>query len=193
MDWPHAPLHRFGDSGVYFVTTGTHQKRHFFRQPAALDMLQEGLFRHAEEHRWWLQAWALFSNHHHLVIASDDGENVRRMLARFHVDSALTLNRHDGVKGRIVWFQYRDTQLTYEKSWLARLRYTHENAVHHGLVRDARRYRWCSASWFALHASAAFVKTVNNVKIDRVSIYDEYPAEIDRALSLLDEQKQSKR
>ena len=193
MDWPHAPLHRFADSGVYFVTTGTHQKRHLFRRPATLDTLQETLFSHAEEQQCWLQAWALFSNHYHLVIASDYGENVRRMLEAFHVDSALTLNRRDGAKGRTVWFQYRDTQLTYEGSWVARLRYTHENAVHHGLVRDARKYRWCSASWFAQHASAAFVKTVNNVKIDRVSIYDEYPAEIDLAPSLSDGQKQLER
>jgi hypothetical protein len=39
-----------------------------------------------------------------------------------------------------VWFQSWDTQLTNEGSWLARLKYTHENAVHHGLVPQATHY-----------------------------------------------------
>ncbi|HYK03958.1 MAG TPA: transposase [Thermoanaerobaculia bacterium] len=175
MDWPHAPIHRFGDAGVYFITAGTHEKQHFFRDPAVLDLLQNTLFSLAAEHHCSLQAWALFSNHYHLVVAADAGEDVRHMLTRLHTASARGINEHDGVIGRTVWFQFRDTQLTFERSWLARLRYTHENAVHHGLVRDAAQYRWCSAKWFADHARPSFVKTVSSMKIDAVKVYDDYP------------------
>jgi putative transposase len=175
-DWPHAPLHRFGDAGNYFITASTLYKQHLFRAPAALDALGESLFAHAKENGCWLQAWALLSNHYHLVVACEDGEKVRRMLTRFHVTSATELNRRDGVKGRKVWFQFRDLKLTFQTSWLTRLRYTHENAVHHGLVHDATRYRWCSASWFADSAPAAFVETVRRVKLDRVNVYDDFPA-----------------
>jgi putative transposase len=174
MDWPHAPIHRFGESGVYFVTAGTRQKQHFFTHPATLDFLQNTLFTEASKHRCSLQAWALFSNHYHVVVAADAGDDVRDMLHRFHVESATRLNEHDGVRERTVWYQFRDSQLTFERSWLARLRYTHENAVHHGLVRDATRYPWCSASWFANTARASFVKIVRSMKIDAVSVYDDY-------------------
>lgn len=173
-DWPHAPLHRFRESSIYFVTAGTFLKQHYFRAPAALDYLRDSRFTHAKAHDCWLQAWSLFSNHYHLVVASDLGDNVRDMLRQFHVNTAIDVNRHDRVKGRKVWFQYRDTQLTIESSWLARLRYTHENAVHHRLVHDAANYRWCSASWFASTARPAFVETVRRVKIDRVNVYDDY-------------------
>ena len=71
---------------------------------------------------------------------------------------------------------FRETELTYEQSWLARLKYTHENAVHHRLVVDATRYRWCSAGWFEDNARASFVKTVRGVKIDRVNVYDDFAA-----------------
>ena len=175
-DWPHAPIHRFGESGLYFITAATLHKQHFFRAPAALDGLRESLFAHAKAHDCWLQAWALFSNHYHLVLECKEGENVRRMPRQFHVDSAIHLNRRDGVKGRKVWFQFRDLKLTIEASWLARLRYTHTNAVHHGLVQDAANYRWCSASWFAETAPRAFVETVRRFKIDRVNVYDDFPA-----------------
>ena len=173
-DWPHAPIHRFGDSGTYFITASTLHKQRLFRTPAALDELRESLFTHAEQHACWLQAWSLFVNHYHLVVATDDGETLRSMLRQFHVDSAIKLNRRDGVRERRVWFQFRDLQLTIQSSWLARLRYTHENAVHHRLVADARRYRWCSASWFGERAPRALVETVRRVKIDRVNVYDDF-------------------
>jgi putative transposase len=97
------------------------------------------------------------------------------MLARLHVETAIALNREQNSAGRKVWFQFRETQLTYEPSWLARLRYTHENAVHHGLVADAEQYRWCSASWFAATARHSFAETVRRMKIDRLNVYDDFP------------------
>ena len=176
MDWPHSPLHRFGSSGTYFITAGTRHKAHIFLADTARDDLQDRLFENAKRHDCWLQAWALFSNHYHLVITCDDGERLRRMVGRLHTESAIEINARDGAKGRKVWFQFRDTHLTHQTSWLARLRYTHENAVHHGLVPEAARYRWCSAAWFAPSAPRAFVETVRGVKIDRVNVYDDFAA-----------------
>ena len=96
------------------------------------------------------------------------------MLRSFHSDTAVDLNRIDKARGRHVWFQFRDTQLTYEASWLARLKYTHENAVHHGLVRYAENYSWCSAAWFGKTAKAGFRETVKRMKMDRVRVYDDF-------------------
>jgi putative transposase len=174
VDWPHAPLHRFGEAGVYFVTGATYQKQHFYPDGEQLDLLQHLLFAKAQQHRCSLQAWALFPNHYHLVVSADDGLAVRKLITRFHSEAALDANRRDQTKGRKVWFQCRETRLTFERSWLARLRYTHENAVHHGIVADAQTYRWCSASWFAATARSAFVETVRRIRIDRVQVYDEY-------------------
>ena len=147
QDWPHAPIHRFGDETTFFITGATYQKQHFYRDPAALNELQDIVFAKAEQHECWLQAWALLANHYHLVVQAEDGNRIRRMLNRVHTEAGISLNAHDKTAGRQVWFQYWDKTLTFEASWLTRLRYTHENAVHHGLVSDARKYPWCSASW----------------------------------------------
>ena len=96
------------------------------------------------------------------------------MVTRLHVEAALARNKRDGVKGRKVWFQFWDKTLTFEGSWLARLKYTNENALHHGLVDDARKYRWCSAASFETTAPVAFAKAVRSVKIDSVKIYDDF-------------------
>ncbi|MEA2490781.1 MAG: REP-associated tyrosine transposase [Acidobacteriota bacterium] len=171
VDWPHAPPHRFGDAGSYFITGSTLRKRHIFSTPAALDALQALLFTVVRQYDCWLSAWCLLSNHYHLVLQGE-GTAIRAMLTRLHSVSGQDANAVAEV-GR-VWFQFRDTQLTFEQSWLARLRYTHENAVHHGLVRSATDYRWCSAAWFEATAKQSFVETVNRMKIDRVKIYDDF-------------------
>ena len=69
---------------------------------------------------------------------------------------------------------YYDSRITYEKSWLARLKYVHQNPVHHGVVQSADLYEWCSAAWFAREGGNAIVKTVNSFKIDQVKVYDDY-------------------
>jgi putative transposase len=173
MKWPHAPVHLFEYGNTFFVTGATNRKQELYRSATALDELQELLFQKAGQYTCELQAWALLSNHYHLVIRAE-GENVRRMVARFHSEAANRLNQRDGAAGRQVWFQYWDKTLTFQASWLARLKYTHENAVHHGLVTNARKYRWCSASWFENTASRSFVETVRSFRIDRVNVYDEY-------------------
>jgi putative transposase len=171
-DWPHAPVHRFGEVGAYFITGSTHQRRHHYDDPDSLDQLQLLLFRLAAGHLCSLQAWSLFTNHYHLVLSSKVAKNIHQLVSRFHSEASRLANQRDGIRGRQVWYQYRDTLLTYEASWLARLRYTHENAVHHGLVATATDYRWCSASWFERTAGPGFFSTVRRMKIDRLNVIE---------------------
>ncbi len=72
----------------------------------------------------------------------------------------MRLNRADNAPGRRVMYEFWDTHLTFEKSWLARLNYVHQNAVKHGLVPVANQYPWCSAPWFESNVRSSFVKSV---------------------------------
>jgi putative transposase len=92
----------------------------------------------------------------------------------FHSQTARELNRLDEAEGRTVWFQFRDTRLTYQHAYLARLNYVHQNAVKHGLVPVANQYPWCSAAWFERVASPAQVKTIYSLKIDKVNVPDDF-------------------
>jgi putative transposase len=95
-------------------------------------------------------------------------------MLHLHADSARELNRADGTIGRTVWFNFWDTKLTYERSYLARLNYVHQNPVKHGLVVKANQYRWCFAAWFERVASPAIVKTIYSFKTDKLNIHDEF-------------------
>ncbi|WP_145084499.1 hypothetical protein [Aureliella helgolandensis] len=78
-----------------------------------------------------------------------------------------------------MWYNFRDTKLTYQKSYLARLNYVHQNAVRHGLVSVANQYRWSSAAWFERTARPAQVRTIYNLKTDCVRVQDDFNVVID--------------
>jgi putative transposase len=84
------------------------------------------------------------------------------------------VNRMDRQAGRKVWCNFWETQLTFEKSYLARLNYVHQNAVKHGLVTAAAEYPWCSARWLERESAPAMVKAIGRFKIDRLKVPDDF-------------------
>jgi putative transposase len=174
-DWPHAPVHRLADYAMYFVTASTLHKQHFFGTPAKRDLLERLLLSFAKQFGWQLEAWAVFANHYHIVARGNPGsKNLGEFLHDLHGVSARDLNKLDGADGRQVWFNFRDTKLTIQHSYLARLNYIHQNAMKHKLVAVANQYPWCSAAWFERVASPAQVKTIYGFKIDRVNVEDDF-------------------
>jgi putative transposase len=183
IPWPHAPTHRLASGGTYFLTVGTYLKAHHFRGPERLKLLHDALLRTADSFRWHLEAWAVFSNHYHFVGHSpgdeDNAKSLPVMLKELHRTMSLRVNDLDDSPGRRVWFNYRETRLTYQRSYLARLSYTHQNAVKHGLVAVANQYPWCSARWFERTATSAQVNSIYRFKIDQVRVFDEFEPDRD--------------
>jgi len=172
--WPHSPVHRLSSGGSYFVTASTYHKAHYFRGTDRLRVLHRGLLTVARQYQWRLEAWAVFSNHYHFVAHSPpdmpNASNLSDMLSVLHVKMAGWIN----TPGRRVWFNFWETRLTYQKSFLARLNYVHQNAVKHGLVAVANQYPWCSARWFERSASPAVIKSIYSFKINRLQVMDDF-------------------
>lgn len=179
--WPHAPTHILSECGTYMVTVDTYHKLHHFHGPTRLGVLHRGLLTVALDFGWRLEAWAVFSNHYHFIGHSPENEtgaeSLSPMLGYLHEKTAKWVNKLDGAPGRQVWHNFRETRLTYEKSYLARLHFVHHNPVKHGLVATGNQYPWCSAAWFERTARPAQVKTIYSFKIDRVRVYDEFEPE----------------
>ena len=101
------------------------------------------------------------------------------MLSKLHSKTARWVNRLDGTPSRKVWHNYHETRLTFERSYLARLGYTHRNAVKHGLVPVASQYPWCSAAWFEQNTRTAMVKAICRFKVNKVHVDDEFDVDAD--------------
>jgi putative transposase len=173
--WPHAPPHYFTPGGTYIITAATVRRKQLFDSAAKRDLLRNTTFERAKNYALILQAWAFFHNHYHLVISFEDAKTAHRNFIRhLHRGVALRLNRVDGTLARRVMYEFWDTHLTYEKSWLAPLNYVHQNAVKYGLVPVANQYPWCSAPWFESNARSGFVKSVYSFKTDRINVPDDF-------------------
>ena len=95
--WPHAPLHQLSTRGTYFVTASTLHHDPHFHGMERLAVLHRGLLKVAAQAGWRLEAWAVFSNHYHLVAHSpeseDDAQSLSRMLGLLHEKTAKWVNQ----------------------------------------------------------------------------------------------------
>jgi putative transposase len=157
------------------ITGGTLYRQHFFANSNNLRWLQSLLFEAAKSFGWTLEAWALLSDHYHLIASTDERtRELSRWIQRFHSLSAETINRIDGCRGRRVWYQYWDTCLTFEASYWARLNYVTNNPVKHGLVDTALDYPFCSASSIELWWPSAQRKKLRSFRYDRIRVRDDF-------------------
>jgi len=172
IPWPHAPAHQLAESGTHFVTAATYLKEHHFRTTQRLEVLQRGLLTVAHDFGWHLEAWAIFSNHYHFVGHSPadapDASNLSKMLGVLHTKTGSWINRRDKTPRRQVWHNFRESRLTFQRSYLTRLNYVHQNPVKQGLVPVANAYPWCSAAWFERESSPAMVKAIYRFNIEKV-------------------------
>ena len=175
-DWPHAPPHRLANAGVYFVTARCAERRHLLHTPERRDFFQSELLRLATQYAWKLEAWAVLSNHYHLVAHSPatGAETLGPFLQHIHSAATKELNRQDGTPGRTrLWQNFRETHLTLPRGYLARLNYVHNNAAHHRLVAHGWQWPWCSAKAFEEAVTPAWAKTVYSFKFDEIAALDE--------------------
>ena len=95
-------------------------------------------------------------------------------LRKLHSLATKELNRRENQPGRTrLWQNYRETRLTHQHSYLARLNYVHHNAVHHGLVRAGCEWSWCSARAFQAAVTPAWYKTVTSFRYEEIAEKDE--------------------
>jgi putative transposase len=118
---------------------------------------------------------AILENHYHFISqAPENARTLEKLIRQFHSKSALELNRLDKTPGRKVWYNYWDTCITNETSYLARMHYIHLNFVKHGLVEMAEDYPFCSYRWFLEKADAEFRDRVMSQPMDRIDIEDDF-------------------
>ncbi|MCF7838169.1 MAG: transposase [Candidatus Marinimicrobia bacterium] len=173
--WPHAPVHRFAPNTLHMITAGTYLKRHYLNTADKLERMVEHLHGVFLRFGWELRAWAVLSNHYHVIARAPLQQvSLKTVLQRLHSIAAADLNQADATPGRKVWYQYWDRCLTYERSYLARLNYVNQNAVKHGIVHCATDYPYCSAGHFLQTARPAFAATVASFKWDKLKEPDDF-------------------
>lgn len=165
LDWPHAPPHRLSEAAVCFVTARTRGQQYLLADDSMKDWFEAKLFELASEFGWLLEAWNALSKHYHFVGHSprteSDAESLKPSVQKLHSLTTKEFNQREKKPGRTrLWQNYRETHLTFQRSYLARLNYVHQNAAHHGLVKVSSGWKWCSAKRFKESVTHAWLKTI---------------------------------
>ncbi len=177
-DWPHAPPHRLESAGVYFVTARTAGNHNLLQEDSMKDWFQSTLLLLMDEFDWKPEAWAILSNHYHFIAhsqASREGaaDSLSRMIRKLHSLTTREINaRSSSSDQKRLWQNYRETLLTHQASYLARLHYVHQNAVHHKLVLIGSDWKWCSAAAFKKAVTPAWVKTISSFGYEKIAMKD---------------------
>ena len=141
------------------------------------DWFQETFFQLAEDFGWKLEAWAILSNHYHFIAnippGPDGGNSVRKLVTKLHSFTTKELNLREGMSGRTrLWHNFREMRILHPRSYLARLHYVHQNAVHHKLVNVGSDWKWCSAAAFRKEVTPAWLKTIASFRHDQIAEKD---------------------
>ena len=79
-------------------------------------------------------AWCVLPNHYHLLVQTDRLKELRAELGRLHGRTSFKWNGDDGLRGRQVWHNCRDSGIKSHRHFWAGVNYIHHNPVHHGYV-----------------------------------------------------------
>ena len=173
--WSFAPSESLPEQGAFLITGTTDKQRHHLDSSAMLDRVQGILFDAVETAGWRLQAWALFSNHYHLILTAEpDAKSLSSLLENFLETTTAVLNERDGNPRRQVWGEVLESRIAFLTGYYTRLKYVHQNAVFHRAVHVASEYPWCSAGWFETTAPLSFVERVERSNADLLDVPDEY-------------------
>jgi REP-associated tyrosine transposase len=173
--YPHNPPHYFVSNAMYMITGAVLQNQALLNENRKREFVLETLLERAKVLGWNLQAWAILNNHYHFIAQAPNNANtLSKLIRQLHSLTAIQLNRWDKTPGRQVWFNYWDSCITFEKSYLARLRYVHMNPIKHRLVDDALDYPFCSYRWFVEQGNDHLKEQVFKQPIDALKIFDNF-------------------
>jgi len=171
--YPHNPPHYFVPNAMYMFTGAILHNQYLLSENRRKEFFLHTLLERTELIGWGLQAWAILNNHYHFVAqAPENATTLEKLIRQLHSITAIQINRWDNIPRRQVWFNYWDSCLTYERSYLARLHYVLMNPVKHGLVNDVITYPFCSYKWFIEQGDKTLREQVFAQPIDHVKIFD---------------------
>jgi len=135
-----------------------------FRKSSDYEMFLLFLRLAIARYRLQLHAYALMSNHFHLMVTPESPDQLARAMQSLGRRYVRFFNDRYERTGTLWEGRYRTALINNERYWLACMRYVEMNPVRGGLVKSPELYRWSS---YRTHAFGA-----PNVLLAPHAVYD---------------------
>ena len=155
---PHQPPHPVRDQTLYLLTAACYEHVHHLHSPERRQAVLDLLFEQFIEHGMEMFAWAVLTNHYHVVVHVTAFDVLGDIFRRVHGRMSHAWNQEDGVRGRKVWYRYADRAMRSEGHYYTTLNYVHYNPVKHGLVDSPYDWPWSSVHWYLEHNGRTWLR-----------------------------------
>lgn len=157
---PHQPPHPIREARYYLLTAACYEHRHHIHTPERRQSLLDLLFEQFTQHGIELCAWAVLTNHYHLLAHVTEFEILGDIFQRVHGRTSREWNQEDNVRGRQVWYRYSDRAIRSDGHYYTTLNYIHYNPVKHGLTASPYDWAWSSVPWHVEHHGREWLRNI---------------------------------
>ncbi|MCH7732871.1 MAG: transposase [Candidatus Marinimicrobia bacterium] len=195
--YQHNPPHLFIPNAKYFITASTYKGKPYLRSSSAKERLYLSLQKEFTRHHWEIEDWVILDNHYHLMVnAPENPKTLPDIFKEVHRFTALwikknvfleSINRVDGASTRLtqskrdveskakkIFYNYRDTCITFEKSYFTRLNYIWYNPVKHGYVDSPEKWKFGSYYYRFIEEAEEMKQLMKKYPFDKVKIKDDF-------------------
>jgi len=143
----HSPRHHKEGKGLYLITATCYEHRPWIcASDLRMDQFSSALLEVLANHAMRIDAWVVLPNHYHALVLTDSCPALLRELGRLHGRSSFQWNREDDSRGRKVWFNSLEREISGDAHHIAAIHYVHHNPVKHGYVKRWDEWKWSSAA-----------------------------------------------
>jgi len=142
LPW-HSPPHLdLEGTHQYLISAACYEHAQIIgKSPERMTECEEALLKACHEFSLTTHFWCVLPNHYQVLLTTEQIEDLRRGLGRFHGRSSHAWNGEDSARGRKVWYNCFERPMKSRRHFLATANYIHHNPVHHGTCRRGRTGR----------------------------------------------------
>ena len=175
--YKHNPPHLFLPQTKYFVTGAIYQQKPLLCSDDAKNRLIESLKIGFNSKGWKLEDWVALHNHYHVISESpENSSSLAEIIRDVHKFTAMWLRKYveEARDMEKIWWNYWDSCITHEASYLSRLNYLWYNPQKHGVIENAEDWPFGSLIEH-LRKDDAYVRNVClNYPCDSVKVRDAF-------------------
>ncbi len=149
LPW-HSPPHLKYEGKLSFIVTATCYEHKPVIGKSFERMLEceKEVLQTCHDYDATVFAWCVLPDHYHLLLNTDQIENLRGGLGLFHGRSSYGWNQEENLQGRKIWFRCFERPMKSERHFWTTMNYIHHNPVKHGYVEHWQDWPFSSAKQF---------------------------------------------
>ncbi len=139
-------LRNYVEGGTYFLTQVTHNRFHYFSEPAYIDVCLSALIHVQKYHPFELVAYCILPDHLHLLITLPiDQKDFSTIMKEFKKKATKELRKIIGVPQLKIWQdRFWEHTIRNERDMQIHFDYIHYNPIKHLYVDDPLDWEWSS-------------------------------------------------